>query len=317
MLTPEERRQRELVDGLRTDIRALAHSLDVYAQALKATETSRDASYQQAEEARIRAVVLEQIQTERNATEAKSKKKEWSSFEKGYLTVQILLLVATAGAFGAAYWYARIADVQKNTMISQGQTMDNTLAETQKQTPIINRSADAADRAITQNTQAFKIDERARIKLTIGEHGWSRDEGHPLVANYSYSNIGKTEAEIIGMDRHVLLIPHTPGRPLNTDSMRFPATAPIGPGRQVIIIPPAGTTPEYRITAFNHNFPETMSPTIDRGEQLFASYGCIEYRDIFGDIHYTDFCNVRQPPPNQNLYGTCTYQCKREDKKPK
>jgi hypothetical protein len=157
MLTPEERRQRELVDGLRTDIRALAHSLDVYAQALKTANASRDATYQQAQEARTRVVVLEQIQTERNATDAKSKKKEWSGFEKGYLAVQILLLLATAGAFGAAYWYARIADIQKNTMISQ--------------TPIINKTAEAANAAITQSRNQFRQDQRPYLWVANGKSG--------------------------------------------------------------------------------------------------------------------------------------------------
>jgi hypothetical protein len=87
VLKPEQHHLKELIDDLRADIRALTHALNEHAQIVKHTECSRNTSQQQAEESRIRAIVLEQIQSERNHAETNSKQHNWSSFEKWYFTI--------------------------------------------------------------------------------------------------------------------------------------------------------------------------------------------------------------------------------------
>jgi hypothetical protein len=172
MLTPEERHLKELIEGLRTDIRGLAHALDVHMQALKGSESSREASRQQTEEARIRAIVLEQVQAEREAAEAKSKKKKWSSFEKWYFAVQSLLFTATASAFGAAWWYASIADIQKNTMITQGTTQSRALEQMQSQTDLLRKQLIAIySSTVTCGSSGGVVSESGTVKVFCQKFG--------------------------------------------------------------------------------------------------------------------------------------------------
>jgi hypothetical protein len=286
MLTPEERRQRELVDGLRTDIRALAHSLDVYAQALKATETSRDASYQQAEDARVRAVVLEQIQAERNATEAKGKKKEWSSFEKGYLAVQVLLLLATAGAFGAAYWYARIADIQKNTMISQ--------------TPKIAKSADAAESAAKTASLTTRLDERAW--LTIKYLPIPMSVGSRVSVPLTFENTGKTAAKnLVGVI--AVSIIDADAVPDFTYVRGYYSwnSGYLSQGTQDTMSWNAldrKTRKDIILTG-----PE--NDAVRSGTRVITINGKIDYDDIFGIHHWVTFCQQSAAPVNgMRIKGT-------------
>lgn len=191
MLTPEERHSKDLIDGLREDIRALARSLDEHARALEGTKTSREATDEQAEEAHIRAIVLEEMKGERNRAESNSKQKKWSSLEWASLALQSLMLAATAAAFGAAFWYARIADAQKDDVIY-------------RQTPKIIESADAAGSAartaaseLSQTIEAFKTDQRPYM-VPDGRPNFIKpfDTLDPQV-NIAWKDIGKMPAKSV------------------------------------------------------------------------------------------------------------------------
>jgi hypothetical protein len=206
---------------------------------------------------------------------------------------------------------------QWQEMASGGEDTKNLAIAAKKQAEAATKAADAADEALRRNTEAFKLDEQARVRISIGEHGWNiRMPRTPLVANYTYSNVGKTQCDIVGIDKHVVLIAFRQGSDI--DNLTFDPTSPIPIGKQNIVLQPSGGGPPSQqnlITAFNYSEPPSGSEAVDRGEILIASYGCIEYKDIFGDLHWTDFCNVRQSPPNQAAYATCAYQCKRDGKK--
>lgn len=180
MLTPEERRLKELIDGLRKDLHALTDALNKHTETFERSESSRNASDQQAEDARIRAIILSEVNRNRDHPETQQRKKEWSSFEKWYFTLQLFLFVATAAAFGAAYWYASVADIQKNDVIY-------------KQTPKIIENANAATRTANTSETAFRLDERPW--LGISDIAMIRPEsGMNMEVDITFTNSGKTPA---------------------------------------------------------------------------------------------------------------------------
>jgi hypothetical protein len=184
------------------------------------------------------------------------------------------------------------------------------LGEMVKQYPELKKSADASERAATasensirQNTEAFKLDEQARIRFTLRENGWTpRGDDHPLVANYKYTNVGKTQAEVIAIDKHVALVPFA-----DVGTISFHPTIPIPIGAVGTLYP----GDERLTTAFNRSEPISDQDLVLSKKKLIASWGCIKYKDIFGEVHWADFCDVRQPAPDDSVYGACTYQCKR------
>ena len=168
-------------------------------------------------------------------------------------------------------------------------------------------AADTAIQSLRRNTEAFKLDEQARIKLAIGDHGWKMPlPGSPLVATYHYSNIGKTQAEVIGIDKHVAVIPFQK----NVDALTFPPSLPDPNPSETILV----TSDERIISAIDYSFPSLLRSEVQNGTRLIVSWGCIEYRDIFSEVHWADFCNVLQAPPNDTLFATCAYRCQRKPK---
>jgi hypothetical protein len=130
------------------------------------------------------------------------------------------------------------------------------------------RAANDADQSVRQNTRSFQLDEQAHFKLTIGQHGWSSAKGAEmgLLANYGYSNIGKTEGRLIGVDKHVVLVANS--KDLNLDTLTFEATRPTPvPKEQTIIIEPTSPSPAEQplfITIFNAAEPSTKATAVDR-----------------------------------------------------
>ncbi|MGA2713684.1 MAG: hypothetical protein ABSG41_11320 [Bryobacteraceae bacterium] len=297
MLTPEERHLKELIDGLRADIRALTHALDKHTQAFEGTESSRHASYQQTEEARIRAVVLEQIQAEREAAKTKSEKKEWSSFEKWYFAVQFLLFIATTSAFGAAWWYASIADIQKNTLISQ--------------TAEISTSARAADSAartaaseLTQTKDAFVIDQRPYVI----------EDGRPIFVgaiatlapsiNVAIKDVGKTPArDTVQAARLIPFRDLVNGRlRRNTDlflafidreaiELQLGATKDIRDRIAYLQdIAPAQTSP-FSTIVLTGNITDQDATRIRTGDEFLIFMNVVQYKDSFGNSYRSDMCS--------------------------
>lgn len=186
----------------------------------------------------------------------------------------------------------------------QWKTMNQTYGEIQKQTIAAQTAATTAAQALQQNTDAFKVDERGRIKVKISESGWDpRMEKVPLVASYHFSNIGKTEAQIIAYDKHVSLVDFRP----NVGNLSPQAELP---KKGIVHLMYNGD--EQLLSVFNYAIPIAEDSAVKSGKKLVVSWGCIEYKDIFGDLHWADFCDIREPPPNQEAYASCAYQCQRE-----
>lgn len=167
-------------------------------------------------------------------------------------------------------------------------------------------AADAASQALKDNTNAFKIDEQARIRVTNREAGWDIRLPVPrLAATYQYTNVGKTPAETIGIDKHVSLIAFRP----DVDSLTFPATLP----QKIVTRDTISNGDDRVLSVFNDSFPvKDFQDQVLNQKMLIVAWGCIEYRDIFEDLHWVDFRDVRQPAPNDKTYAVCSYRCERE-----
>jgi len=95
-------------------------------------------------------------------------------FQSRSIAVQWFLFAATFLAFGAAAYYAHIARLQKDTMVSQLTTMNNTFKEVQAQSKAVVDSAKAANDAnrLTEESLRGRIaikSIRLRSKLNAGE----------------------------------------------------------------------------------------------------------------------------------------------------
>lgn len=108
---------------------------------------------------------LQTITSQQNSEHEKKERQYWG----WSIFVQILLFIATACAFGAAYWYARIADQQKNTMITQATATNSTLQEIQRQTPLIRQGADGSTKAANAARRSADI---ARDALTSAQRAF-------------------------------------------------------------------------------------------------------------------------------------------------
>lgn len=167
--------------------------------------------------------------------------------------------------------------------------------------------AGAAIRALQRNLEFFHLDEQAQIRIVSVESGW--EHGVPvnptLTANYRYANVGKTAADLIGVDKHVDLIDARS----DVDALTFPETSP----KPSLSIPRIFTGDQPLISAFNSSISRDKDgDAVAKGSKFIVSWGCFKYRDAFGGVHWTDFCHVRQPAPNEAAYATCAYKCKRE-----
>lgn len=193
--------------------------------------------------------------------------------------------------------------------------MRGQLNQMAQQYPEIKRSAAAAeqaahdaDQSLARSIEFFKIDERARLRISSVEIFWSvKEQGNPLTVNIHYSNVGKTEAQVIAVDKHVTLVPYV-------DDVDKLSLAPVLPVRmKASTVLQQGT--EMLVSAFNHSLGPSHQPEAVAKQKLLVGYGCIEYRNIFGETDWIDFCQVRQPPPNQDINADCYYKCKREPKR--
>jgi hypothetical protein len=148
----------------------------------------------------------------------------------------------------------------------------------------MHKSTIASEEASVAARRAFQIDEQARITIARRESAWEyRMTGHPLAVTYQFTNIGKTEGEVLGVDRHVSLIPFR----TDVQNVTFPPMRPEAHVAGGII-----STGEVKLfTAFDYSLSNAQQ-SVEQGKALIASWGCIEYRDIFGDLHWTDFCDV-------------------------
>jgi hypothetical protein len=168
-------------------------------------------------------------------------------------------------------------------------------------------AANSASIALVESQTAFKLDEQARIKITKVDAGWRTQEPRgPLTANVFYTNIGKTPAQVVGVDKHISVVGFNK-QTQTTDDITFRPGKPI-PSKSMIEVF-LGDEDLFSVDK-PHSVSEQKAVEAQKG--LIVAWGCVEYRDIFGDFHWTDFCWVRQWPPYDTVYAHCRYQCSRD-----
>ncbi len=188
MLTPDERRWRRLLDDLHQDLQRLIELSEIRNE--QKTAANRDAQRVTNEAEARHIAILAELQAQRknpeaNEAQAEHKSKDpnpWLSF-----VVQVLLCLFTALAFGAAAFYAYIANCQRIVMDQQLTTMNNTFLEVQKQTKAAMDSASAADAQVILSRQQVEGADAAILSIAT-----SLDRSGLMSADFD--NIGRVNA---------------------------------------------------------------------------------------------------------------------------
>ena len=305
MLTPEERHQKELAEGIRTDIRRLADALHEHAQELKSSHASADATYSEAQDTQERLTALENALANRNRPNADAPKNKWTSFEKWYFAVQCLLFFATFAAFCTAFWYAKIADQQKSVMngqwaimIAQWNTMAKTLDEIQKQTGSSQVSASAARSAANTAANSLELSERPWISVDVAISGPVVVSGRRLTMSVATQtrNIGHSVAVHVVMRSNIAPGTIAGGILKEQDRLcratRF-LSATSGNTEDTVF-------PDKQGTGWNmqYSINEFFGPSGTKNIVVPYIVGCVDYQANFAARHYqTGF--VYQSCPKQ------------------
>jgi hypothetical protein len=194
------------------------------------------------------------------------------AFRRKSLFVQWALFLATLSAFGAAAWYAHIAE-------RQAKTMDKTLAESTKQT-------EAAQGALAQAKTQFTQDQRPYL--------WIASEGNPtfyenpnasklgqVFWTWHLVNYGKTPARDVRFSQYISI-----GNGPFIESFGAPPNhgvgAPIPPTKEntlTVISAPGVSKEKYEILTFSSNPGNTASIRIR-----------ITYSDAYSGKYETGIC---------------------------
>jgi hypothetical protein len=171
MLTPEERRIKEFVDKLTSSISDLAdkqtaihrdlRSITEILEKIQAKQESSNPSDNKAtntsdaisKTAPAKRYVEEADQETSHSPKTRSGPNPWLTF-----IIECVLCIGAVGAFIATGIYAHITSEQRDIMTAQWastllqwQTMDKTLTEIQKQTPLFDQSATAAKNSVEES----------------------------------------------------------------------------------------------------------------------------------------------------------------------
>jgi hypothetical protein len=143
--TPDERFRGALIDVFRDFLSSVRILLEQKERRASETDARADERNHFEEIATLRQIAdrLQAISSQQDSQHQGDERRYWT----WSVVIQILLFLATTGAFGAAAWYAHIASQQKDTMEKQWTASTDTLKEIQGQTPLIRQSADASTRA--------------------------------------------------------------------------------------------------------------------------------------------------------------------------
>ncbi len=152
--TSDERFREALIGILRDFLSSVRILLEQKERRVSEADARSDERAHYEEIAALRQIAdrLQAISSQQDSEHQRNERRYWNRS----LVIQGLLFIATTCAFGAAYWYARIADQQKNTMITQTSTATVTMQEIQKQTGFVERSAKGAESAASAAQEALK-----------------------------------------------------------------------------------------------------------------------------------------------------------------
>jgi hypothetical protein len=183
------------------------------------------------------------------------------------------------------------------------------LSQMRREADAAKQSADAASRAITNNTNAFITEERAYIRILPGEIFNDPFDPGKLAVNIPYENYGKTDGLIIGFDKHAR------GIKIRRDQRNRPS---LGEANIKSVLPQV--VPETIISPNIQNLTTVFGATksveetnsFKRLETAVQIYGCIEYLDLFEDSpHWTDFCTIYTAAAKP--VNVCQYKCVHKD----
>jgi hypothetical protein len=196
--------------------------------------------------------------------------------------VQVLLFFATVGAFIAAAYYASIAK--------------ETLVQIEHQTQSVKVGADAAESAadtasktLDEMKKSSRLDQRAWVGLVEntpppllnGPKAVYAKEGEKITVGVIITNSGKTPAMKFRPKRRLVAIPA--GKPFIPDY-----SAPTV-NQSVVVIQPGMKVP---LNSAPTDMPMTKSQIdqFSNGKLVLYYYGRLQYEDIFGNAHETNFC---------------------------
>ena len=216
--------------------------------------------------------------------------KRWIKTPGALYLTSLLLIVA-----GTQAW---VAWKQWRTMQDQLTSMNNALPSYRISADAAKKSADAAHSSLVLSQQTFKVQQRPYVWVktpTIDRDGASPNK--PIYMNIEFVNAGTTPA--LEVSNHVYI------KFSEVTDSDFEAAKNLfkQPGNEKGgIITQSSTLFATAVSAQKVSL-WTMKPVPWNGSDPIFVYGRIEYRDVFGDDHSTEFC-WHYLLPNQ-VFMTC------------
>jgi hypothetical protein len=324
--TPEERFHETLAAIFRDFLSSVRLLLEQKERRVSEADASADERNRLEEVTALRQIAnrLEAITAQQNSNHQQRERQYWG----WSLFVQVLLFLATTGAFGAAIWYASIARNQKTTMDGQLTAMNNSFAEIQKQTGPIKDSAKAATDGAKAAQQSANV---ARDALTRGQRAFVS-----FAQRWDMGSVAAPSDEqhvAIWEFRPVLINSgETPTRSLIHRVNWAASQTPLGADfdfRDSVGGPPSvlfGLAPKDTRTGGNCQIPVAVLNQIRIHTTHLYFWGWARYQDVFAGTpeHITMFCmevaDVRSDPTVVNtplalIGGQCStrHNCSDEE----
>ena len=199
---------RALLDSIREALKTLADAIRESSRETITSISNQTKAQKEGQDEVARQVSLVPIpKHERDATEAQQERRHGE--HQGLQRLLVLTSAATALftflAFGAAAYYAHEAH-------QQSVTLEKTYCEIQKQTRASQDATVAAQNALTQSENHFRLDERPYLAQTINGPGgptWvqnTNDNTEGQIAwNWHITNYGKTPAQDVSFTQEMRL----------------------------------------------------------------------------------------------------------------
>jgi hypothetical protein len=238
------------------------------------------------------------------SSETKSKK-EIATPTRGVNWSQWLMIAFTGVIAASAFTYTMVAIWQLEVIGAQVDVMRSDLQETMNQVELARvqaeaakRAADAAEKSIAANLEAFRLGQRAWVGVKGIRLKGERKEGERLEAVIIVENTGRTPALEVVVQKAVSAAYPT------KEALRQPVKG----GKAIFVLAPNNNF--LSLKTVTESLSETDLRALESEKRgVFYLYGIITYKDIFDRRHETGFCAfyVKEAYPALEFCSTLNY----------
>jgi hypothetical protein len=202
------------------------------------------------------------------------------------------LMVATFCTIGVSIWQACIYGSQLGVMQRQLDQMSMQLPEMQKSAKAAQDSATAAQKAIQVAQGQMRVDQRAWLRVDLGESLFQWRIGQPITVKTKVLNTGKTLALNVSERVKVELLPVDKLPDFIYGNGHHACSAATG-----FVFPGETNPPTHSCSMFDPGTPIrehllTAADTAQPNKFFIAIHGQIDYDDAFGIHHWLRFCGM-------------------------